>query len=153
MKKFGNRNFNKKKQQLSGETIFIGEYMHSCDNLIICKLASRNIPYPGSPVLVNKEQIGKIDEIFGEFTDPHISIELTNKEDKELHKKGIRFQGYKEKFMFRERLLPREETLAKKEDEDKNARKSGSKQQNRKGGKKEYKKVKFDRIKKQMNKK
>lgn len=156
----GFNNNNKRRQQtFSGETKLIGEYMHSCGDLIVCKLLSKNIPYPNSPVLVDNKQIGKIDEIFGAFDDPHVSIQTENKD---LHKKGIKFEGYKEKFMFRERLLPREQQIAQKEQEDKEKKKNEKfgnkfdKNKNSEGKKnfykkKEFKSEKFDRIKKKHN--
>lgn len=103
-------------QQLSGETVRLGEYIHSCGDLIIVKLSCKNPPFPNAPVLVDNKQIGKVDEIFGTLDESYISIETQHKN---LHKEGQVFDGYKEKFIYKDRLLPREETMARKEKEDK----------------------------------
>ncbi len=44
--------------------------MHPCEDEIICKCATNDnkVPYFNAPVyLENKEQIGKVDEIFGQI--------------------------------------------------------------------------------------
>ncbi|KAA3680074.1 uncharacterized protein DEA37_0003898 [Paragonimus westermani] len=47
-----------------------GTYLHPCQEDIVCKLTSEKVPYFNVPVyLENKEQIGKIDEIFGPIKD------------------------------------------------------------------------------------
>ncbi|OQS54937.1 GAR1 [Ecytonucleospora hepatopenaei] len=146
-------NKNKRAQSFSGEMKLLGEYMHSCGDLIVCKLVSKNVPYPNAPVFSNKKQIGSVDEIFGALDDPYISIKT---ESKELHKEGIKFETYKEKFLPKERLLPREEQLALKEKEDKEIKEQEKKGQFQKGnkkfgGKKEFRRDKFARIKKEKN--
>ncbi len=48
----------------------LGEFMHPCEDEIICKCATNDnkVPYFNAPVyLENKEQIGKVDEIFGQI--------------------------------------------------------------------------------------
>ncbi|ORD94105.1 GAR1 [Enterospora canceri] len=142
--------FNRNKQRrppLSGETIRLGEFSHSCGSLAVVKLTCKSIPYPSSPVLVNKKPVGKIDEIFGILDDSYASIELT---DASYLQKGVQFDGHKEKFMPKERLVPREETIKKKEKEDKASKQGGFIKKPR--GKKEFKSQKFARIKKQMKK-
>lgn len=48
----------------------LGEFMHPCEDDIVCKCttAESKVPYFNAPVyLENKEQIGKVDEIFGQL--------------------------------------------------------------------------------------
>lgn len=50
----------------------LGEFMHPCEDDIVCKCTTEEnkVPYFNAPVyLENKEQIGKIDEIFGQLRD------------------------------------------------------------------------------------
>jgi H/ACA ribonucleoprotein complex subunit 1 len=44
----------------------LGEYMHPCEEDLICKCSNEKIPYFNAPVfLKDKSQIGKVDDIFG----------------------------------------------------------------------------------------
>jgi rRNA processing protein Gar1 len=44
----------------------LGNFTHTCENDIVCITTCGKIPYFNAPVFFeNKEQIGKIDEIFG----------------------------------------------------------------------------------------
>lgn len=50
----------------------LGEFMHPCEDDIVCKCTTEEnrVPYFNAPVyLDNKEQIGKVDEIFGQLRD------------------------------------------------------------------------------------
>lgn len=50
----------------------LGEFMHPCEDEIVCKCTTdeNKVPYFNAPVyLENKEQIGKVDEIFGQLRD------------------------------------------------------------------------------------
>lgn len=50
----------------------VGEFMHPCEDDIVCKCVTEEnkVPYFNAPVyLENKEQIGKVDEIFGQLRD------------------------------------------------------------------------------------
>lgn len=50
----------------------LGEFMHPCEDDIVCKCTTdeNKVPYFNAPVyLENKEQIGKVDEIFGQLRD------------------------------------------------------------------------------------
>ncbi|ROL47110.1 H/ACA ribonucleoprotein complex subunit 1 [Anabarilius grahami] len=52
--------------------VAVGEYMHPCEDDIVCKCVTEEnkVPYFNAPVyLENKEQIGKVDEIFGQLRD------------------------------------------------------------------------------------
>ncbi|XP_002027029.2 LOW QUALITY PROTEIN: keratin, type II cytoskeletal 1 [Drosophila persimilis] len=46
----------------------IGNFVYTCQNDLICKVAIEDVPYFNAPIfLENKEQIGKIDEILAQF--------------------------------------------------------------------------------------
>ncbi|CAB1337372.1 unnamed protein product, partial [Coregonus sp. 'balchen'] len=50
--------------------VALGEFMHPCEDEIVCKCVTEEnkVPYFNAPVyLENKEQIGKVDEIFGQL--------------------------------------------------------------------------------------
>ncbi|VDL91662.1 unnamed protein product [Schistocephalus solidus] len=48
------------------EVVEVGEMMHTCQEDLVCSLTNEKIPYFNAPLyLENKEQIGKVDEIFG----------------------------------------------------------------------------------------
>ncbi|AWP11748.1 putative H/ACA ribonucleoprotein complex subunit 1 [Scophthalmus maximus] len=50
----------------------VGEFMHPCEDDIVCRCTTEEnkVPYFNAPVyLENKEQIGKVDEIFGQLRD------------------------------------------------------------------------------------
>lgn len=52
--------------------------MHPCEDDIVCKCVTEEnkVPYFNAPVyLENKEQIGKVDEIFGQLRD-FVSLKL-----------------------------------------------------------------------------
>jgi H/ACA ribonucleoprotein complex subunit 1 len=44
----------------------VGHFTHTCEEDIVCKASVEKVPYFNAPIYFeNKEQIGKIDEIFG----------------------------------------------------------------------------------------
>ena len=48
----------------------LGTYAHPCEDDLVCKCTNEKIPYFNAPVyLENKQQIGKVDEIFGPIRD------------------------------------------------------------------------------------
>ena len=52
--------------------LVLGEFLHPCEDDIVCKCTTdeNKVPYFNAPVyLENKEQIGKVDEIFGQLRD------------------------------------------------------------------------------------
>ncbi|NWI12933.1 GAR1 protein, partial [Crypturellus soui] len=58
----------------------LGEFMHPCEDDLVCKCKTEEnrVPYFNAPVyLDNKEQIGKVDEIFGQLRDFYFSVKLS----------------------------------------------------------------------------
>ena len=50
----------------------VGDFVHPCEDDIVvkCTTEENKVPYFNAPVyLENKEQIGKVDEIFGQLRD------------------------------------------------------------------------------------
>jgi H/ACA ribonucleoprotein complex subunit 1 len=57
-----------------------GEFMHLCEDDIICKCTTEGntVPYFNAPVyLENKEQIRKVDGMFGQLRDFYFSVKLS----------------------------------------------------------------------------
>ncbi|KAF0040076.1 hypothetical protein F2P81_008311 [Scophthalmus maximus] len=64
----------------------VGEFMHPCEDDIVCRCTTEEnkVPYFNAPVyLENKEQIGKVDEIFGQLRD-FVDFEVAGAEDLEV---------------------------------------------------------------------
>uniref|UniRef100_A0A5S6R1A5 H/ACA ribonucleoprotein complex subunit n=1 Tax=Trichuris muris TaxID=70415 RepID=A0A5S6R1A5_TRIMR len=59
--------------------IELGVFAHTCLEQIVCKCTTEKIPYFNAPVYFeNKEQIGKVDEIFGGLRNHFISVSLVD---------------------------------------------------------------------------
>uniref|UniRef100_A0A915JCR6 H/ACA ribonucleoprotein complex subunit n=1 Tax=Romanomermis culicivorax TaxID=13658 RepID=A0A915JCR6_ROMCU len=57
----------------------LGVFTHPCENQLVCKCTTEKVPYFNAPVfLENKQQIGKIDEIFGSLRNHSISVILSD---------------------------------------------------------------------------
>ncbi|KAH8252431.1 hypothetical protein KR038_011500 [Drosophila bunnanda] len=57
----------------------LGSFVYSCQNDLVCKVGIQDVPYFNAPIfLENKEQIGKIDEIFGTVRDYFVSVKLSD---------------------------------------------------------------------------
>ncbi|EDV90943.1 probable H/ACA ribonucleoprotein complex subunit 1 [Drosophila grimshawi] len=57
----------------------LGNFSYICQNDLVCKVEIDDVPYFNAPIfLENKEQIGKIDEIFGTVRDYSVSIKLSD---------------------------------------------------------------------------
>lgn len=71
----GNRNFD---QGPPEHVIPLGYYAYPCQDDLVCKVELQDVPFFNAPIyLENKEQIGKIDEIFGNLRDYFVSIRLS----------------------------------------------------------------------------
>ncbi|KAI1726487.1 gar1/Naf1 RNA binding region domain-containing protein [Ditylenchus destructor] len=89
------------------EVIEVGQFTHTCENDIVCDTTCGKIPYFNAPVFFqNKEQIGKIDEIFGGPKDHGFSVKLNE---------GIKSASFKTEqkiYIDPAKLLPVERFLA-----------------------------------------
>lgn len=112
------RNF-RDSRQFSAEAVHLGTLIHPSGDLLVLKLEHKDIPYPNSPVLFNKKQIGKVDEIFGPVGDVYVAIRPDAGTKTSDFRIETKFEGYRDKFISSDRFLPREEVERKKELNDK----------------------------------
>jgi len=119
MAKFQNHSRQQNQRPPSGESIHLGTFMHTAGDLLVLKLDHRDIPYPNAPVLQSRKQIGKIDEVFGPVDDVYVSVRLDSGKKSDEFSAGTKFEGYREKFMSKDRFLPREQVERNKQQRDK----------------------------------
>lgn len=73
----GGNNFRKFDAGPPERVIPVGYFDYACQDDLVCKVTIEDVPYFNAPIfLENKEQIGKIDEIFGNLRDYYVSIKL-----------------------------------------------------------------------------
>ncbi|XP_076005176.1 H/ACA ribonucleoprotein complex subunit 1 isoform X1 [Genypterus blacodes] len=90
--------------------VAVGEFMHPCEDEIVCKCTTdeNKVPYFNAPVyLENKEQIGKVDEIFGQLRDFYFSVKLSDNMKASSFKKLQKFYIDPMKLLPLQRFLPR----------------------------------------------
>ncbi|KAI7801775.1 putative H/ACA ribonucleoprotein complex subunit 1-like, partial [Triplophysa rosa] len=90
--------------------VAVGEFMHPCEDDIVCKCVTEEnkVPYFNAPVyLENKEQIGKVDEIFGQLRDFYFSVKLSQNMKASSFKKLQKFYIDPMKLLPLQRFLPR----------------------------------------------
>lgn len=121
------RHNNKNKYDTSGSLLDLGTFMHKCANFYIIKLSDIDIPYPNAFIYnKNKQQIGKVEEIFGRQNDVHVAVKI--------EKDSNEFFIYSNKLIPRNRFLERSDVEKKKEANDKkhkNIKKEKFKQENK----------------------
>ncbi|KAI6175192.1 H/ACA ribonucleoprotein complex subunit [Aphelenchoides fujianensis] len=72
----GGRNFD---QGPPDQVIEVGHFAHSCENDLVCWTTCGKIPFFNAPVYFeNKQQIGKIDEIFGSPQENGFSVKVSD---------------------------------------------------------------------------
>ncbi|XP_051505215.1 H/ACA ribonucleoprotein complex subunit 1 isoform X2 [Myxocyprinus asiaticus] len=90
--------------------VALGEFMHPCEDDIVCRCVTEEnkVPYFNAPVyLENKEQIGKVDEIFGQLRDFYFSVKLSENMKASSFKKLQKFYIDPMKLLPLQRFLPR----------------------------------------------
>jgi H/ACA ribonucleoprotein complex subunit 1 len=61
------------------QVISLGSYLYPAQDDLVVKVEIEDVPYFNAPIyLENKEQIGKIDEIFGNIRDYYESVKLSD---------------------------------------------------------------------------
>ena len=56
----------------------LGYFTHACQDDLVCRCTLDDIPYFNAPIyLENKQQIGKVDEIFGSIKEYSVSVKLS----------------------------------------------------------------------------
>ena len=57
--------------------IDLGKMSHTCQDDLVVKVTQKDVPYFNAPIyLENKQQVGKVDEIFGTLRDFFVSVKL-----------------------------------------------------------------------------
>ncbi|XP_063969337.1 H/ACA ribonucleoprotein complex subunit 1-like [Lytechinus pictus] len=85
----------------------VGSYMHPCQDDLVVHGSIEKIPYFNAPIfLENKQQIGKVDEIFGHLTDYFFSIKLSENMSASSFSKDQKFFIDPMKLLPLQRFLP-----------------------------------------------
>ncbi|CAH8638141.1 unnamed protein product [Schistosoma margrebowiei] len=88
------------------EVVEVGVFAHPCQEDIVCKITSEKIPYSNAPVyLANKEEIGKVDEVFGPIKDAYFSIKLSDTLKSKSFQEGVKFFMDPAKFLTLDRVM------------------------------------------------
>merc|ERR1719253_1143600 len=92
----------------------VGEFQHDCENEMICKCTNERIPHFNARIfLENKEEVGKVDEIFGPINSFYFSVKMQEGMKAESFKKGKKFFIDNQKLLPLQRFLP-QPTIGKK---------------------------------------
>ncbi|GFO50719.1 H/ACA ribonucleoprotein complex subunit [Plakobranchus ocellatus] len=90
------------------EVMEIGQMTHTCEADLVCKSLSDKIPYFNAPIyLENKQQIGKVDEIFGPIKDFFFSVKLSENMKASSFDKSSKFYIDPAKLLPLSRFLPK----------------------------------------------
>ncbi|KAJ8968775.1 hypothetical protein NQ314_002124 [Rhamnusium bicolor] len=101
----GGRNFD---QGPPDHVIPLGYFDYSVQDDLVCKVEIEDVPYFNAPIyLENKEQIGKIDEIFGNIRDYSVTIRLGEDMKANSFKKSQKLYIDPAKLLPLQRFLPR----------------------------------------------
>lgn len=85
----------------------LGHYGWTVQDDLVCKVDIEDVPYFNAPIfLENKEQIGKIDEIFGNLRDYFVSVKLGENIKAKSFKEGQQFFIDPAKLLPLKRFLP-----------------------------------------------
>ncbi|XP_068596600.1 H/ACA ribonucleoprotein complex subunit 1 [Brachionichthys hirsutus] len=106
----GRGGFNRQDYGPPEYVVAVGEFMHPCEDDIVCKCTTEEnkVPYFNAPVyLENKEQIGKVDEIFGQIRHFYFSVKLSENMKASSFKKLQKFYIDPMKLLPLQRFLPR----------------------------------------------
>merc|ERR1719510_1399596 len=80
---------------------------HTCQGDIVLKVTQTDVPYFNAPIyLENKQQVGKIDEIFGTLRDYFVSVKLQDDVKAKSFNKGQEFYIDPAKLLPLQRFLP-----------------------------------------------
>ncbi|XP_075959334.1 H/ACA ribonucleoprotein complex subunit 1 [Anarhichas minor] len=106
----GRGGFNRQDYGPPEYVVAVGEFVHPCEDDIVCKCTTEEskVPYFNAPVyLENKEQIGKVDEIFGQLREFYFSVKLSDNMKASSFKKPQKFYIDPMKLLPLQRFLPR----------------------------------------------
>ncbi|CAL1528685.1 unnamed protein product, partial [Lymnaea stagnalis] len=89
------------------EVMEIGYMTHTCEEDLVIKSTNDKIPYFNAPIyLQNKQQIGKVDEIFGPIKDFYFSVKLSDNMKAGSFEKSSKFYIDPAKLLPLARFLP-----------------------------------------------
>ncbi len=84
---------------------------HTCQDDLVLKVSQTDVPYFNAPIyLENKQQIGKIDEIFGTLRDYFVSVKLQDDVKAKSFNKGQELYIDPAKLLPLQRFLPGAQT-------------------------------------------
>lgn len=73
----GGNNFKRADAGPPERVIPVGYFDYACQDDLVVKITIEDVPYFNAPIfLENKEQVGKIDEIFGNLRDYYVTVKL-----------------------------------------------------------------------------
>eukprot|EP00438_Fugacium_kawagutii_P018883 Skav221129 [mRNA] locus=scaffold233:596183:599507:- [translate_table: standard] len=85
----------------------IGEAMHTCEDQLVCKCTNERVPqFNARLFLENKEQIGKVDDVFGPINHFYFSVKLEEGMQAGSFKSGKKFFIDTMKLLPMSRFLP-----------------------------------------------
>merc|ERR1719230_2282188 len=85
----------------------VGEAAHECENELICKCTNERIPHFNARIFLdNKEEIGKVDEVFGPINSFYFSVKPSEGIKSDAFKKGKKFFIDNQKLLPMSRFLP-----------------------------------------------
>lgn len=119
MARFQNNKQRPGQKPFSTECVPLGTLIHPVGDLLVLKLQHKDIPYPNSPVLFSKKQVGRVDDVFGPVDDVYVSVKLDASQQVANFAANANFEAFKEKFIPKAKFLPREEVERNKEKNDK----------------------------------
>ncbi|KAJ8729737.1 hypothetical protein PYW08_001318 [Mythimna loreyi] len=103
----GGGGFRQQDQGPPESVIPLGHYGWTVQDDLICKVDIEDVPYFNAPIfLENKEQIGKIDEIFGNLRDYFVSVKMSDNFKASSFKDGQQFYIDPAKLLPLKRFLP-----------------------------------------------
>jgi len=104
----GGGRFNREPEGPPESVVEIGSYSHPCESQLVCKATNDMIPYFNAGIfLENKQQIGKVDEIFGPMKQYWFSITLLENMKSDSFKKDQKLFVDPNKLLPLARFLPR----------------------------------------------
>ncbi|VDM17949.1 unnamed protein product [Hydatigera taeniaeformis] len=84
----------------------VGEVSHTCQRDLVCKLLNEGVPFFNAPIyLENKQEIGKVEEIFGPIKKSLFSVKLSDNLNTESFKEGQKMYINKFKLLTMERIM------------------------------------------------
>jgi len=104
----GGGRFNREPEGPPDSVVQIGSFAHSCENQLVCKASNDMIPYFNAGIfLENKQQVGKVDEIFGPMKQYWFSVNLLENMKSDSFKKDQKLFVDPNKLLPLARFLPR----------------------------------------------